>query len=118
MADLPPEPIAGGELRCPTCGARQGWSDTCRRCRSDLSLLVSLADQWRRCRRQALAELAAGHLAAALELARRCHEIAPGAQSRRLLAICHLLREAWPAALAAAAPLLVQQDQQGGRISL
>lgn len=116
MPDLSPEPIESDELRCPTCGARQGWSDTCRRCRSDLSLLLLLAQQWRRCRRQALAALSEGRSADAVELARRCHEIAPGSQSRRLLAVCHLLHEDWPAALAAASPLLVQQAQQGGEV--
>ena len=31
--------IAPDQVRCPTCRALQEWSDTCRRCRSDLSLL-------------------------------------------------------------------------------
>lgn len=100
------EQIGLGPLRCPTCGAEQEWSETCRRCRSDLSLLVSLADAWLGCYRQALSALRAGRLAQSLELARRCHQLAANRRSGRLLAVCHLLNRNWSAALRMAGPLL------------
>jgi hypothetical protein len=88
------------ELRCPTCGARQGWTDTCRRCKSDLRLLRSALEAYERHRRAALLALDEGRLEVALLQARRCHELRPGPESRRLLAVCQLLRGDWPAALA------------------
>ncbi len=106
MAESSSEQIGEAELRCPTCGARQEWSEVCRRCRSDLSLLVTIADAWLRCRSGALEALRTGRPAEAVELARRCHELAPNRRSRRLLALCHLLNQDWPAAWKAAGPLL------------
>jgi len=88
------------ELRCPTCGARQGWTDTCRRCKSDLRLLRSALEAYEEHRRAALLALDKGRLEVALLRARRCHELRPGPESRRLLAVCQLLRGDWPAALA------------------
>jgi hypothetical protein len=86
------------ELRCPTCGARQGWVDTCRRCKSDLSLLRAALESHEEHRRAALLALNAGHLDAAVHHARRCHELRPGPESHGLLAICQLLRGDWPEA--------------------
>lgn len=90
------------ELRCPTCGARQAPSETCRRCKSDLRLLVAALGTYAEHRRAGLADLEAGRLDAALRHARRCHELRPGPESHRLLAICRLVQEDWPGALAAA----------------
>jgi hypothetical protein len=88
------------ELRCPTCGARQAPSDTCRRCKSDLRLLVAALETYEEHRRAALADLDAGRVDAALRHARRCHELRPGPDSHRLLAVCRLLRGDWPEAMA------------------
>jgi hypothetical protein len=97
MPDRPPD-----ELRCPTCGARQARSDTCRRCKCDLRLLVAALESYDDHRRAGLADLDAGRLEMALGHARRCHELRPGPESSRLLALCRLLRGDWPEALAAA----------------
>ncbi len=82
-------------LRCPTCGARQGLSDFCRRCKSDLRLYRSALESYDRHRRSCLVDLDAGRLEPALRHARRCHELEPGPESKRLLALCQLLRGDW-----------------------
>jgi tetratricopeptide (TPR) repeat protein len=87
------------ELRCPTCGARQGWVNTCRRCKSDLRLLRSALRVYEVHRRRGLQALDAGRLEEALQHARRCHELRPDRDSHRLLAVCHLLRGEWAEAL-------------------
>jgi hypothetical protein len=95
------DPVALGSregLRCPTCSARQGWTDTCRRCKSDLRLLRDALAAYERHRRSSLRDLDAGHLEDALSHARRCHELRPGPESHRLLAVCQLLRGDWPEA--------------------
>lgn len=97
MPDLPTE-----ELRCPTCGARQAPADTCRRCKSDLRLVRAALEAYEHHRREGLVALAAGRLEAALWRARRCHELRPGAESRRLLAVCRLARGEWRQALSEA----------------
>ncbi len=80
------------ELRCPTCGARQAWADTCRRCKSDLRLLRSALEAYEAHRRRGLLALESGRVDEALQHARRCHELRPGPDSRRMLGICRLLR--------------------------
>ena len=43
--DQEPSPATQAPLddfRCPTCGARQGLAETCRRCKCDLSLVVAV----------------------------------------------------------------------------
>jgi hypothetical protein len=96
MAIQNPEPSRPTqELRCPTCGARQGWSDSCRRCKSDLRLLGDALKAYARHRRSSLLDLDAGRLDAALGHARRCHDLRPGPESHRLLAVCQLLRGDW-----------------------
>src|SRR5262245_10534546 len=92
-----------GGMRCPTCGARQGWVDTCRRCKSDLRLLRAALEAHEEHRRAALLALDAGRLDMALHHARRCHELRPGPESHRLLAVCRLLRGDWAEALLAGA---------------
>lgn len=87
------------ELRCPTCGARQAPSDICRRCKSDLGLLRHAIEAHDHHRRAALLDLEAGRPESALRHARRCRELRPGPDSRRLLAVCRLLRGDWPGAI-------------------
>jgi hypothetical protein len=88
------------DLRCPTCGARQGWTDTCRRCKSDLRLLRAALEAYAGHRHAGLTALDEGRLDEALHHARRCHELRPGPESHRMLAICSLLRGDWTAAMA------------------
>ena len=49
---------ADGEVRCPTCGAVQEWSDACRRCRCELTLLRRAADEALDCSAALLAGVA------------------------------------------------------------
>jgi hypothetical protein len=86
-------------LKCPTCGAQQGWTDTCRRCKSDLRLLREALEAYEQHRRSTLRDLEAGHLESALRHARRCEELQPGPESQRLLAVCQLLRGDWHEAI-------------------
>jgi hypothetical protein len=84
------------EMRCPTCGARQGgWVDACRRCKSDLRLLRAALGAYERRWRAALAALDEERYDDAAAHARRCRELRPGTESRRLLAVCQLLRGDW-----------------------
>lgn len=87
------------EPRCPTCGARQAWADTCRRCKSDLRLLRAALEAYEAHRRLGLRALDAGRLDDALRHARRCHELRPGADSRQLLAVCQVVRGEYAEAL-------------------
>jgi hypothetical protein len=99
-----PEPGPGPEpglVRCPTCRASQAWSETCRRCQSDLRLLREIARAAERHRAACLAHLRAGRVAAARRSARRFHALTASPESRRLLAVCALRDRDW----AAAAPL-------------
>ena len=88
-----------GELRCPTCGARQVWSDTCRRCKCDLSLLHQVQQRQRTLRRCCLSQLRDQRLKESLETAKRCYELSAEAGNARLLALCHLLNGNWAMAL-------------------
>jgi hypothetical protein len=87
------------ELRCPTCGARQAWADLCRRCKCDLRLLRGAAEAYDQHRQEALRLLNAGIADLALEHARNCHLLNPGAESDRLLALCYLVQENWGSAI-------------------
>ena len=97
-------------LRCPTCGARQAWTDTCRRCKSDLRLLREALAAYERHRRSSLRDLHAGRLESARGHARRCQELRPGPESQRLLAVCQLLRGDWLDAVALARAVTAETD--------
>ena len=88
-----------GELRCPTCGARQAWSDTCRRCKCDLSLVHHVQRRLRTLRRRCLSQLRDQRLTESLGTAQRCYELSAEAANARLLALCHLLNGNWVLAL-------------------
>lgn len=88
-----------GELRCPTCGARQAWADVCRRCKCDLSLVVAAYRRRNELRTQCLAELRRHRPDAALRATGELHALAPDADSTRLLAIAHLLHGDYAAAV-------------------
>jgi hypothetical protein len=78
----------------------QAWSDSCRRCRCDLSLLRRADQAHRKARQRVLVQLRAGRWADAQRAARACHDLQPGADSRRLLAVCCLLAGDFAEALA------------------
>jgi hypothetical protein len=89
-------------MRCPVCRAAQAWSAACRRCKCDLSLLRSAVAASGEIRIRCLGNLRAGRLAEALQDARQAHDLFPNEATTRLLAVCHLLCEDWPAALSLA----------------
>ena len=86
-------------LGCPTCGAQQEWSDTCRRCRCDLTLLRAVKEARRGHRRRCLLLLRAGRLTEALQQARRGYALCADQRSARLLAVCHLVCGNWMRAI-------------------
>ena len=86
------------QVRCPTCRAIQEWSDTCRRCKSDLRLLRKLTEAYWQIHRACLARLRSGRPRAALRLAQHCRSLSASAESDRLLAVCALLNQDWPSA--------------------
>jgi hypothetical protein len=94
--------IETATVRCPTCRAVQEWSESCRRCKTDLRLLLDVADAYLRGRLRCLLRLRAGRPRAALRAARLCHELRADEESARLLAVCALLCEDWETAAALA----------------
>jgi hypothetical protein len=95
-------PHAAEDLRCPTCGARQAWADTCRRCKSDLRLLRLAYDAYARHRRASVQDLDAGRLDSALRHALKCQELRPRPQARQLVAVCQLMCGDWQGAIESA----------------
>ena len=89
---------ADGDVRCPTCGARQEWSDACRRCKCELILLRRVTGAVQAGRRQCLRLLRVGRVGEALRHARRLYALSPDRPAARLLAVCHLLQGNWIAA--------------------
>lgn len=89
-------------VRCPTCRLTQEWSDTCRRCKSDLRLLHETAESARRTRLRCLKALRAGHRREAFRLAGHYHWLRPNADSRRLMALTAFLCGDWANAIALA----------------
>ena len=99
MAVSPLDPTTDQTVCCPTCKAEQAWSDTCRRCSCDLTLLHRAAETARHKRRVCLFYLRTGRRSEALGAARVCHALCPDERSARLLAVCHFHCENWVAAL-------------------
>ncbi len=95
-----PGPIDPETMRCPTCRAMQPWSDSCRRCKSDLRLLREFAQAYEQSRRACLDHLRQGRLREAQAAASRCLDLSPDAMSRRLMALVALRSGDWPAAAA------------------
>jgi hypothetical protein len=89
-------------MRCPTCGARQAWADTCRRCKCNLRLLRAAAAAYERHHRRSLQLLNAGAAELALPHARSCHLLNPGTESNRLMALCYFVQENWKDAVESA----------------
>ena len=89
------DPLDAQTVRCPTCRAAQEWSDTCRRCKTDLRLIRETAAAYFESRRECLLHLAAGRPVAALRAARRCCELHPDVEARRLLALAAFRMGLW-----------------------
>jgi len=87
-------------LNCPTCGALQQWSDECRRCKCDLSLLRDIWREGQLAKGNCLSHLRAGNIRCALRAAQRSAAMVPDDDTKRLLAVCHLLLSDWSSALA------------------
>jgi hypothetical protein len=98
ISEASPDVSANGQVRCPTCGAVQAWSDACRRCRCELSFLHDAADAAQASRRRSLRALHLGRVPEALHHARRLYALCPDRPAARLLAVCHLLLGHWRAA--------------------
>ncbi len=86
-------------MRCPLCRAENGMETACRRCKADLTLVVAVEARRRRLLAEAARRALAGDGDAALHAARLAHELRPGADSWRLMAVGHLLRRDYPLAL-------------------
>ena len=108
MSDGSPETDA---FACPVCRAVQARSDTCRRCRCDLRLLCQAEEARRGARQDVLLHLHARRWADAQRAARTYHAFQPGADSRRLLAVCCLLDEDFRLAVESAVGTARQSQQ-------
>ncbi len=91
---------AKDEMNCPTCRARQVWSDECRRCKCDLSLLRKFRYSSERERKSCLRQLRVGRPDRALTHARRYAIMAGDAEATPLLGACLLMCGNWPDAYA------------------
>jgi hypothetical protein len=96
-------------VRCPTCRAEQEWSDTCRRCKSDLRLLRAFAAAYHRSRESCLAHLRRRQGHPALLAARRCYTLKRDSESRRLLALAALYCGDWETAAGLARQIPAKQ---------
>ena len=97
------------DMRCPTCGARQAWTDACRRCKCDLRLLCAAASSYEQHRQSCLEHLIGGTPERAVSHAHSCHGLAPGGESLRLIALCQLHLENWADAWEAAESALATE---------
>jgi hypothetical protein len=86
-------------VRCPACRADNTTGPQCRRCRADLSLLFALEDQRLRVLEQAALAARRGDWREVTRLAGQAHDLRRDEDSRRLLALAHLVQrhfaEAW-----------------------
>ncbi|MHB8899007.1 MAG: hypothetical protein ACYC6Y_09700 [Thermoguttaceae bacterium] len=95
MTESSSERTGEDEMLCPACKACQAWSDECRRCKCDLSLLKEWHAACEAVRRRCLVELGRGSSKRALRYARRYALLAGGAEASRLLGVCQLLSGNW-----------------------
>ena len=78
-------------MRCPVCRAENADDTTCRRCKADLSLLVTL-EQTRQAKLcEAMQAASTGDGASTLQLAEAAHRLRPDRETWRWLAVAHLL---------------------------
>ena len=69
--------VNANECRCPTCRATQAWSDECRRCGTDISLLRRLADEVETLRKEGAGALQSGDRCRAKSIAERLRNLSP-----------------------------------------
>ena len=86
-------------MRCPVCRVENATGPQCRRCRADLSLLFALEDQRASLVAEAQAAMVRADGLAAVRLAESAQELRDDMDVRRLLALGHLLRHDYAAAL-------------------
>lgn len=79
-------------LPCPVCRASNDAGPACRRCKADLSLCWAVETRRALTLANAVRELNAGNLSAALSHAERADAFRHGHDARRLQALIHLLR--------------------------
>jgi len=87
-------------MRCPVCRAENAEDATCRRCKADLSLLVTLEQSRRAAIREAMQAAVAGDGERALSCAETAHQLRADSDSWRVLAVAHLLMRDFARALA------------------
>jgi hypothetical protein len=78
-------------MRCPVCKAENAQGPSCRRCKADLALLFALEEQCERALAAARRCLAEGKWREAVSHAEEADKLRGDAESRRLLAVSHLL---------------------------
>ena len=79
-------------MRCPVCRADNSQPHTCRRCKADLSLLFTLAEQRAQALKAAGDYLRRGDLAHAQAFAAGAHALRQDDDSLQMLSLVHLLR--------------------------
>ena len=87
-------------MRCPVCRAENGEEAACRRCKADLTLLVTLEETRRHALDQAANAAASGDGAATLVHAEAAHRLRADRDSWRWLAVGGLLARDFALALA------------------
>ena len=87
-------------MRCPVCRAVIAEDATCRRCKADLSLLVTLEQARRAALGEAMHAAASGDGARALRHAEQAHQLRSDQETWRWLAVAHLLLRDFARALA------------------
>jgi hypothetical protein len=85
-------------MRCPVCKAENVQGPQCRRCKADLGLLFALEGRRRQELGAARRSLASGRWPEAVRHAAQAHWMRRDEESRRLLAVAHLLNRDFPAA--------------------
>jgi hypothetical protein len=87
-------------MRCPVCRAENAEDATCRRCKADLSLLVTLEQSRRQSLAEAATAAASGDGAQTLVHAETAHRLRADGESWRWLAVGSLLVRDFALALA------------------
>jgi hypothetical protein len=85
---------------CPTCSAPLKGRQTCRRCKTDVSVLIAVETAARQHDKLARQAFALRHFNRMHHHARRSHCLRQTQASARLLALAAMLTKQYPAALA------------------
>jgi hypothetical protein len=88
-------------MRCPACRAENTTGPLCRRCRADLSLLFDLEARRKHALAEAARYAALGEGDQVVRFASEAHLMHRDADSRRLLALGHLLQRDYAGAVEA-----------------